>query len=75
MQFNIIYPFTQIINGDTLNEAIKTFVKLNYDINLTKLIIQDQNKYYDTKIKYYVHDGRNKIGINMFPTNQYLLHI
>ena len=74
MQFNIIYPFTQIINGDTLNDAIKTFVKLNYDINLTKLIIQDQNKYYNTKIKYYINDGRNKIGINMYPTTKYLLH-
>ena len=74
MNFNIIHPFIKIINGESLSEAIKTYVKFNYDINLTKLIIQDNDKYYNTKIKYYIHDGRNKVGINIFPTNSLLIN-
>lgn len=71
MYYNIIYPFNQTISGDTLSEAIKNYVKLNYDIKLTNLIVQDLNKnnFFKTNIKHYVNDGRNKVGINIFPTN------
>ena len=73
MNFNIIHPFVKVINGDSISEAIKTYVKFNYDINLTNLIIQDQEKYFNTKIKYYMHDGRNKVGIDIYPTNPLLI--
>ena len=73
MNFNIIHPFVKVINGDSISEAIKTYVKFNYDINVTNLIIQDQEKYFNTKIKYYMHDGRNKVGIDIYPTNPLLI--
>jgi hypothetical protein len=73
MNYNIIYPFIKVINGDSLSEAIKSYVKLNYNIKLTNLIIQDQNKYFDTKLKYYMHDNRNKVGIDIYPTNSLLI--
>ena len=73
MNFNIIHPFVQVINGDSISEAIKTYVKFNYDVNLTNLIIQDREKYFNTKIKHYIHDGRNKVGIDIYPTNPLLI--
>lgn len=69
MSFKIIYPINTNLIGDNLLESIKNFVKLQNDINLTKLIIKDLNNsnYYNTKLKYYVHDSRNKVGINIIP--------
>ena len=31
------------------------------------MIIKDQNRNIQAKIQYYKQDGRNKVGINMFP--------
>ena len=67
MHYNIIYPTVQQINGDSINEAIKNYVKFYQDMNLTKLIIQDRNKYYNSIINYYKKNGQNKIQINTFP--------
>ena len=67
MYYNIIYPTFQQIDGDTINEAIKNYIKYYQDINLTKLIIQDNNKYYNSIINYYEKNGHKKVQIKTYP--------
>jgi hypothetical protein len=67
MEIKIVYPFQSVIYGDSFKEAIKNFVKLNHNFQINNLILQDQNRRYKAQINYYKQDGRNKIGINMFP--------
>jgi hypothetical protein len=69
MIYNVIYPIVTTIDGDTFKDAIKNFVKLRYDLNLTNMIIADQSQRMMAKMNYYIHDGRNKVGINMFPVS------
>jgi hypothetical protein len=68
MEFKIVYPFESLIYGDSFKEAIKNFIKINHNLQIHKMIITDQNKHIQAQIKYYQQDGRNKVGINMFPT-------
>ncbi len=67
MIFQVIAPFETTIYGDSFKEAVKTFVKLNHNLKLTEMIIKDQGRNIQAQIKYYQEDGRNKVGINMFP--------
>ena len=67
LTFQVVQPFSYAISGDSLNNAIKNFVKINRGLNLTNLIIQDQSRYIDARFKYFFEDGRNKIGINTYP--------
>ena len=38
-------------------------------MNITQLIIKDQYNHMEARINYYEQDGRNKVGINMYPIN------
>ena len=67
MIFQVVFPFESTIYGDSFKEAVKNFVKLNHNLNITKMIIKDQSKQVEANINYYKEDGRNKVGINMFP--------
>lgn len=67
MEFKIVYPFESLIYGDSFKEAIKNFIKINHNLNVTKMIITDRSRNMEAQIKYYQEDGRNKVGINMFP--------
>jgi hypothetical protein len=67
MIFEVVFPFESTIYGDSFKEAIKNFIKLNHNINITKMIIKDQSRQIEANINYYKEDGRNKVGINMFP--------
>ena len=69
MLFNIVYPLPLVntISGDTLADAIKAHVKLNYDLRIYNMIIMDRQRYYNAKMKYYTKKGRNKIGITAYP--------
>ena len=66
--FQIVHPIVTTINGDSFKEAIKNFVKLNHRLNLNEMIITDQNNYYTATWKKIKHDGRNKVGIDYYPT-------
>lgn len=65
--FKIVFPFESTIYGDSFKTAVKNFIKLNHNFNITKLIIQDQQNRIEANLNYYKEDGRNKVGINMFP--------
>ena len=34
------------------------------------MVVADQNRHMDVSLKYYKHDGRNKVGIDMYPSTQ-----
>lgn len=67
MIFNVVSPIVATIDGDSLKDAIKNFIKFNHNLNITEMIIKDQSNNIRANINYYKHDGRNKVGINMFP--------
>ena len=65
--YQVVHPFQYAISADNVNQAIKNFVKIHRDLNIANIIITDQNKHYEAKFKYFLEDGRNKVGINAFP--------
>jgi hypothetical protein len=67
MIFQVVYPFTTSIYGDTFKEAIKNYIKLNHNLNLSQMIVTDQTNHMQANINYYKQDGRNRVGINMYP--------
>jgi len=67
MIFNVVSPMVATIDGDSLKDAIKNFIKFNHTLNITEMIIRDQSNNVRANINYYKQDGRNKVGINMFP--------
>ena len=67
--FQVIQPFFYTISADTMNSAIKNFVKLHHDLNINSIIIKDQSQHYQANLKYFTEDGRNRVGINTFPYN------
>ena len=70
MIYKIISPFNYSIDGTTHIDAIKKFIKLNHDLNINKMIIEDRQKYYQANINYYNNNmGRRKVGIDTFPSN------
>jgi len=69
MIFQVIAPFETTIYGDSFKDAVKNFIKINHNLNITQMIIKDQQRNIKDQIEYYKQDGRNKVGINMFPIN------
>jgi hypothetical protein len=67
--YKIIYPINTSINGENLSDAIKNFVKLQNDFNLTNLIIQNDNLYKQAYINYIKKNGKKIAYINTIPLN------
>jgi hypothetical protein len=67
MSFQIVYPIQSTIYGDSFKEAIKNFIKLNHSLNIRNIIVKDQTDQVKATINYYKQDGRNKVGIDMYP--------
>ena len=67
MIYQVVYPITTSIYGDTFKEAIKNYIKLNHNLNISQMVVTDQTNHMQANIKYYQQDGRNRVGINMFP--------
>ena len=65
MYYQVISPFYTQIEGDTLAEAIKMFVKVNYNNQIRNMIISDQSNRYNASINYYSKNNKNKIGIEV----------
>jgi len=72
MLYQIIYPFTADIYGDTFKEAVKNYVKFNYNNNITNMIIKDQSNSYEAKLNYYMKNNKNKVGISISPYDSLL---
>lgn len=67
MIYQVLSPIATVIEGDSYKEAIKNFVKINYDMAIKSMIIQDQMNHYQAKMKYYKENNKNKIGITVYP--------
>ena len=55
------------IYGDSFKEAVKNYVKFNHKLNITNMIIKDQSNHYNTKLRYYIENNKNKVGIDVYP--------
>ena len=67
MNYKIVYPFMVDIYGDNFKEAIKNYVKLNYNRNIHNIIIQDQAAHYEARFNYFKNNNKTKIGIDIYP--------
>lgn len=67
--YQVVQPFQYAITADSFKDAIKNFVKVHRDLNLTNIIIKDQSKYYQANFNYWFEGGKNKVQIS---TNPYL---
>jgi hypothetical protein len=56
---------------DSMISSLKDFIKINYAINLRRIIFmdqqRDQQRYYEAQMRYYKKKGRNKVRINTYP--------
>jgi len=67
MLFQIVQPFVANIYGDSFKEAIKNYIKINHNINIRNLIIKDQQNHYEARLRYYIENNKNKVGIDVYP--------
>jgi len=74
MYYQVISPFYTQIEGDTLAEAIKMFVKVNYNNQIRNMIIADQSNRYNASINYYSKNNKNKIGIEVNKDTSYTVY-
>ncbi len=65
MQFQVLSPYYTTIEGDSLKEAIKNFVKINHSNQINNLIIQDQMNKYNAQIRYFQVNNKNKANISI----------
>ena len=65
--FTVVYPFHYTVTADTFNNAIKHFVKAHRDMNINHLIIKDQERHMEARVKKFWKDGRNFLGLNVYP--------
>jgi hypothetical protein len=71
--YNIVSPVYADIYGDSFKDAVKRFIRLNRALAINDLIIKDQNNHMYAKIKYLENDIRNRVGINIYPTNPIMI--
>jgi hypothetical protein len=69
MRFDIIFPYPSIINADSYKEAIKNYIIMDHETQINNLIITNQINHMNARIKYYQQNGKNKVGIDMYPIN------
>ena len=50
MIFNIVSPIVATIDGDSVKDAVKNFIKINHNLNITEMIIKDQSRNIQAKI-------------------------
>ena len=68
MLFNIVSPVIMEMDGDNYKDAVKNFIKLNYALNLQKIIYHDQfNNYHHAKFDYYQRNNKRRVGIDIYP--------
>jgi len=67
--YKIVYPYQTSIYGPNFLDTIKHHVKTQNDINLTNLIIQNENLYQQIYINYIKQNGKKLAKINSIPLN------
>tara|TARA_B110000908_G_scaffold71121_1_gene85809 strand:- start:7236 stop:7463 length:228 start_codon:yes stop_codon:yes gene_type:complete len=68
MLFNIVSPIVMEIDGNDYKDAVKNFIKLNYALNLQRIIFHDQSRHYRrADFNYYNQYRKKKVGIDIYP--------
>ncbi|VVU95444.1 hypothetical protein CPAV1605_1195 [seawater metagenome] len=65
--YTFFQPMYYVMDANSVKDAIKNYVKFHRNYEITQLMMSDQEKRYKAKLKYFKHDGRNKVGINVYP--------
>jgi len=73
MLYQIVQPFFYEISADSVNNAIKNFVKIHNNLNITNLIIANQHNKYQAQMKYFDEEGKHRVGINIYPYNNEII--
>jgi hypothetical protein len=68
IQYKIVSPMNVNIMGDSVIDAIKRFVKMNYELEINNLILQDEGKRMYARIRYFEDQNKHKVGIDVYPT-------
>jgi hypothetical protein len=66
MLYTFLSPTHYVMSSDTVNEAIKNYVKMNQRYRINELIVKDHQQHYKAHMKYFQKDGRNKAGISIY---------
>ena len=67
--YNVLYPFAATIDSDTFDNAIKNFVTMHRNLNITRLIMADRFKNtMRADIAYRIKDNDLYAGISVTPT-------
>jgi hypothetical protein len=72
MLYQVLSPFVGTIEGDSFKEAIKNFVKINYNVAINSMILQDQMNHYEARLRYFKENQKDKVGITVYPYNSLL---
>ncbi len=68
--YTFFQPVYYVMDANSVKDAIKNYVKFHRNYEITQLMMSDQEKHYKAKMKYFKHDGRNKVGINVYPISK-----
>ena len=68
LEYKIISPMNVSIMGDSAIDAIKNFVKMNHELEINNLILQDEGKRMYARIRYFQDQNKHKVGIDVYPT-------
>jgi hypothetical protein len=74
MYYQILSPIVTKVEGDSLAEAIKMFVKVNHANQFRNLVIADQMNKYNASVEYYKNNNKNKIGISINKDTGYTVY-
>jgi len=73
--YTFYQPIYYVMDAETVKDAIKNYVKFHRNYEITQLMMADQKQRYEAKLKYFKHDGRNKVGINIYPQQPFHLKL
>ena len=68
IQYKIVSPMQVDIMGESVTDAIKKFIKMNHELAINKLILQDEGKRMYARIRYFEDQNKHKVGIDVYPT-------
>jgi hypothetical protein len=67
MKFSVVYPYPSMIDAESFKEAIKQYVKINHNVNINQMILNDKLSHVNAELNYYRKNNVDKVGINMYP--------
>ncbi len=66
MNFTFINPYPINMYANSMHDAIKNYVKMYQSHRINQLILQDREKYYKAKMKYFKNEHHDNVGIKVF---------